>query len=135
MIYADSGIIMRWVEGASPVRDPIELRWRQLPQADRVFVASRLARLECRCKPLQNHRDDLLRLYEIFFASKEVEMREIDAVVVEKATELRTPNLGLKTPDAIHVATAILAGAAEFWTTDAHLAKCPGLAVEVFKAA
>ena len=82
MIYADSGIIMRWVEGASQVRDPIELRWRQLPQADRVFVTSRMARLECRCKPLQDHQDDLLHLYEIFFASKEVDIREVDAVVV-----------------------------------------------------
>jgi predicted nucleic acid-binding protein len=133
MIYADSGIIMRWVEGASQVRDPIELSWRQLPMADRLFVTSRLARLECRCKPLQDHRDDLLHLYEIFFASKEVDIREVDAAVVEKATELRA-NLGLKTPDAIHVATAMLAGVAAFWTTDSRLAKCPGLAVEVFKA-
>ena len=28
MIYADSGIIMRWVEGGATVREPIELRWR-----------------------------------------------------------------------------------------------------------
>ena len=40
----------------------------------------------------------------------------------------------MKTPDAIHAATAMLVGAASFWTTDARLAKCPGLAVEVFKA-
>ena len=133
MIYADSGIIMRWVEGASRVRDPIDLRWRQLPPADRMFVASRIARLECRCKPFRDHQDDLLRLYEIFFASKEVDIPEIDAAVVEKATELRA-TLRLKTPDAIHAATAMLMGAAEFWTTDANLAKCPGMAVVVFKA-
>jgi hypothetical protein len=54
MIYADSGIIMRWVEGAEQVRGPIEARWRQLPPADRMFVTSRIARLECRCKPLRN---------------------------------------------------------------------------------
>ena len=133
MIYADSGIVMRWVEGASQSRDPIESRWRQLPPADRLFVTSRMARLECRCKPLRDRRDDLLHLYEIFFASREVDIREVDAAVVEKATELRA-NIGLKTPDAIHVATAVLAGSAAFWTTDARLAKCPGLAVEVFKA-
>ena len=133
MIYADSGVIMRWVEGVGQVRDPIELRWRQLPAADRIFVTSRIARLECRCKPLRDYRSDLLHLYEIFFASKEVDIREVDAGVVEKATELRAA-IGLKTPDAIHAATAMLASAAAFWTTDSRLAKCPGLTVEVFKA-
>ena len=133
MIYADSGIIMRWVEGAGQVRDPIDLRWRQLPPGDRVFVTSRIARLECRCKPLRDHQDDLLRLYEVFFASKEVDLREIDVAVVEKATELRRAH-GLKTPNALHAATAMLMSTAEFWTTDVRLAKCPGLVVVVFKA-
>jgi predicted nucleic acid-binding protein len=92
-----------------------------------------MACLECRCKPLRDHQADLLHLYEIFFASKEVDLREVDAAVVEKATELRA-TLGLKTPDAIHIATAMLAGAAAFWTTDARLTKCPGLTIEVFRA-
>jgi predicted nucleic acid-binding protein len=53
--------------------------------------------------------------------------------VVEKATELRA-SCGLKTPDAIHAATATLVGVQSFWTTDADFSKCPGLAVEIFKA-
>ncbi len=57
----------------------------------------------------------------------------IDAAVVEKATELRA-HFGLKTPDAIHAATAMLAGVDLFWTTDTDFAKCQGLKVEVFKA-
>jgi predicted nucleic acid-binding protein len=133
MIYADSGIIMRWVEGIGHVRDAIEIPWRQIPTADRIFITSQIARLECRCKPMRDHEDELLRFYDVFFASKEVELREIDLAVVEKATQLRA-ELGLKTPDAIHVATAMLAGVAEFWTTDMRLSKCPGLIVKVFKA-
>jgi predicted nucleic acid-binding protein len=133
MIYADSGVIMRWVEGTRQVRDQIEMRWRQLPSADRVFLTSRIARLECRCKPLRDHQDKVLGLYETFFASEEVSVREIDAAVVEKATELRAV-AGLKIPDAIHAATASLAGAVAFWTTDAHFLGCPGLTVHVFDA-
>jgi uncharacterized protein len=114
MIYADSGIVMRWVEGISRVRDLIEMRWRQIPQADRVFVTSRISRLECRCKPLRNHQERLLRQYDVFFSGEEVDFREIDAAVVEKATELRA-SFGLKTPDAVHAATAMLVGVDSFW--------------------
>jgi len=131
MIYADSGIIMRWIEGAEEVRAPIQSRWQQLSPEDRVFLTSRLSRLECRCKPLREQQGDLLSLYDAFFAGKEVTVREVDAAVVEKATELRA-TIGLKTPDAIHAATAIVSGVAAFWTTDAAFSKCPELIVEVF---
>jgi|WetSurMetagenome_2_1015567.scaffolds.fasta_scaffold1381852_1 uncharacterized protein len=133
MIYADSGIVIRWVEGVECVRAPIESLWSQLPSDSRIFVASRLTRLECRCKPLRERDDELLRLYDVFFAGKEVDLREIDSAVIEKATAIRA-SLRLKVPDAIHVATAMLASVAEFWTTDQRLSKCPGLAVRVFDA-
>lgn len=134
MIYADSGIIMRWIEGTENIRTPIASRWQQLASADRVFVTSRLSHLECRCKPLRERQADLLRLYDAFFVGKEVVLREIDASVVEKATELRA-TLGLKTPDAIHAATAMLTGTAAFWTTDARFLKCAALTVEIFSSA
>jgi uncharacterized protein len=133
MIYADSGIIMRWVEGDVQVRTPIDVRLQQVPESERIFVTSRIARLECRCKPLRDRRTDVLALYEVFFTGDEVNIREVDAAVVEKATEVRAI-AGLKTPDAIHAATAILAGVKSFWTTDADFSRCPGLPVEVFKA-
>jgi predicted nucleic acid-binding protein len=53
--------------------------------------------------------------------------------VGEKVTAIRA-TVGLKVPDAIHAATAMLAGVAEFWTTDQRFSKCPGLTVEVFRA-
>ena len=133
MIYADTGIIIRLIEGDDPVRSPIERSLQDLEDQDRAIVTSRLARLECRRKPIREENEDLLRLYDAFFDSREVTIVEIDAPVVEKATLLRA-GLRLRTPDAIHAATAILCGASAFWTTDKSFTTCPELTVNVFAA-
>jgi len=133
MIYADTGIIMRLIEGTDRVRIPIESRLHKIDDEDCTIVTSRLSRLECRCRPLRDKQNDLLDLYESFFASREVALKEIDAAVVEKATIVRATQ-GLKTPDAIHAATAILSAASMFWTTDRGFCRCSELTVEVFDA-
>ena len=60
MIYADSGIIMRWVEGHQESVTQSTSGGGKSPQSDRMFVTSRIARLECRCKPLRDQRDDIV---------------------------------------------------------------------------
>ena len=42
--------------------------------------------------------------------------------VFDMATKLRADS-SLKTPDALHLATAILAGCSQFWTNDKKLVK------------
>ncbi len=133
MIYLDSSIVMRLVEGTSAVRSPIEARLAALADAERVLVTSRLSRLECRCKPLREKRQDRLDLYEGFLSSPEISLREIDAAVIDTATSLRA-TIGFKVPDAIHRATGILAGVAEFWTTDNGFLRCNALMTIVFPA-
>jgi predicted nucleic acid-binding protein len=133
MIYVDSSIVMRLVEGIESVRTPIEERLRQLSESERVLVTSRLACLECRRKPLREKQAALLDLYRGFFSSKELTVCEITAAVVDRATIIRAET-NFKTPDAIHAWTAILAGAVEFWTTDADFQRCSDLTLRLFTA-
>ena len=133
MIYADSGILIRLIEGADRLRLPIESRLREIRSRDKTLITSRLSRLECRCKPLREGREYVLSLYDGFFDTEEVLLKEIDAAVIEQATEFRA-GFGLKASDAIHVATAILAGVSEFWTADRDFLRCPELKVELFDA-
>ena len=133
MIYLDSGVIIRLIEGGDAVRVPIEARLRALPASDRPLITSRLSRLECRCKPLREGQLDLLALYEKFFALRTLSVKEIDARVVEQATAIRA-DYGLKPADAIHAATGMLWGVSSCWTTDVGFSRCAGLPVELFPA-
>ena len=117
MIYADANVLIRLLEGTPAVRAPLEARLLPLRGTGRFLATSRLGRLECRCKPLRASDPVLLALDEAFFHGPEIQLLDITAEVVEKATELRA-NLNLKTPDAIHLASAILTKAAAFLTGD-----------------
>lgn len=72
----------------------------------------------------------LLDEYDVFFTAADLRMIDVDDAVIEKATELRA-RLNVKTPDAIHLASAMVAGAAVFLTGDQALARCTDVAVEV----
>ena len=130
MIYADANVLIRLLEGTPAVRAPIEARLLPLRGTGRFLVTSRLSRLECRCKPLRAGDTVLLALYESLLNGPEVQLVDLTADVVEKATELRA-NLNFKTPDALHLASAILVKATAFLTGDRALARCGEVSVEV----
>ena len=131
MIYLDSSIIIRLIEGIDAVRTPIASRLQQIPETDRILITSRLSCLECQCKPIREKRGTLLALYREFFASGAITLYELTVDVVERATIVRAET-GFKTPDALHASTAILAKADRFWTTDANFRKCSDLPLEIF---
>jgi len=70
----------------------------------------------------------LLARYDASFANARVV--EVTAAIVERATELRA-RYGFRSPDAIHLATAIDARVDVFLTGDASLARCTDVTVDV----
>lgn len=130
MIYADANVVIRLLEGDAATREPLERRLQSWRGTGRFLLTSRLTRLECRVKPLRAGDAGLLALYDAFFAGVEVALIEITEPILEKATELRA-RLDFKTPDAIHLASAIVAGADSFLTGDRSLARCPEIPVEI----
>jgi predicted nucleic acid-binding protein len=71
-----------------------------------------------------------LAQFDVFFAGVEIVLVELSAAVVERATQLRA-KYNLKTPDALHYATAVEAGATGFLTGDRALLRCTEVLVEV----
>lgn len=130
LIYLDANVVIRLVEGDAPTRAPLVARLASSLGVPGSLVTSRLSRLECRSKPLRAGDAAVLAHFDVFFAGIELVLLDVTAAVVERATELRA-KYNLKTPDALHCATAAEAGVAAFLTGDRALARCSEVPVEV----
>lgn len=127
-LYLDSNAVIYAVEGEPAFRKPV-LDWiRHIEDLGGSLVTSRLSRLECRSKPLRDGDDHLLASYEQVFESGALGLLEIDADVVERATLLRAQHR-FRTPDAIHVASAILSKVDAVLSGDSELARCTDVRV------
>lgn len=126
MIYLDANVIIRLIEGAPAIKAPIVSR---LTGAS-AFVTSQLSRIECRCQPMRVADRALLKLYDEFFSAAELTLMDIGLQVIDTATDLRATHK-LKTPDAIHIATAITCGATVFLTGDRDLTRISDVPVEL----
>ena len=130
MIYLDANVLIRLLEGTPAARTAVAHRLASTKGVAGSWATSRLSRLECRSKPLAQGDSTVLAVYDQFFSGRETVLLDVSPAVIEKATELRA-TFGFKTPDSIHVASAILARTSVFLTGDKNLARCPDAKVEI----
>ena len=92
-------------------------------------IASTLALIETLVGPLQSGNAALADTYRrALTRAPNLELLPVDAAVAELAATIRALHR-FKTPDAIHLATAVHAGADAFLTNDAQLRAFPGVRV------
>ncbi len=130
-IYLDACCIIYLVEAESPFHEVVVRRLLQ-HQAEPAshLMTSRLSCLECRTRPVRENDLKLLAAYEKLFSAGRMLIIEITAEIVATATTLRA-RYGFKTPDAIHLASAIGERADVFLTADSSLSRCTDISVEV----
>jgi len=132
-VYLDASAIIYFVEAESLFHTAAVQsvgRFRSDPESR--LVTSRLSRLECRVKPAQDSDQELLAKYDAFFKRRRLVSADVTAAVIERATELRSRHR-FKTPDAIHLATAIEEHADLFLTGDDDLKRCTQVKVEILR--
>jgi predicted nucleic acid-binding protein len=130
-LYLDANAIIYSVESSSVLREAVKQHVTQVRASrDGIVVTSALSRLECRTGPMR--RSDLTTLgqFDALFADPELLVFDIDTAVVDRATELRARQ-AFRTPDAIHLATALLLDCDTFLTGDERLKRCEGINVAV----
>ena len=105
--YLDASAIIYLLEGSAAVRARVAalIAAAESDPAGRLLT-SRLARLECRVKPLRGGDAAMLATYDAFFTRARLSNLDVSTSVLDRATELRARH-GFKVPDAIHLASAI----------------------------
>lgn len=81
--------------------------------------------------PIRNGDSILIDAYNLIFASPEMRLLPITHNVLVEAARLRATIHGLRTPDAIHAATALIEGCAMFVTNDVGFRRIPGLPLAI----
>lgn len=108
-LYFDTAPIIYSVE-KHPVYWPImETLWAISIAEEFQLVTSELTILETIVQPVRDGKAELARAYEAFLSGDSISLVPISAEILRAAVELRA-NHNLKTPDAIHAATAITSG-------------------------
>lgn len=125
-VYLDSCIAIYLVEEHAAFSAPVE---RELERFDGIVCHSPLTELECLVQPLRLKRQDLIDKFTGFFAiGLKLDMPD---TVYREAARLRAES-GIRTPDALHLATARYHACTELWTNDDRLAEAAGgLAVNI----
>jgi uncharacterized protein len=126
MIYLDSCIVIYLVEKHPVYYTPLEAHFYQHLREG--FAISPLVVLECLVHPLKHKDVALQNRFERFF-SLVTRLPMEEAVFIEAAAKRAT--FSLKTPDALHLATAEHYSCSGFWTNDDRLKNVSPLAVKV----
>jgi predicted nucleic acid-binding protein len=129
-VYADAQILIYSVE-QHPTYAPLLLPlWQAVQNGALHAISSELSLLETLVRPIKNGDAALIQSYEGFFLQPGLGLQAITPAVLRDAAALRAHHK-LRTPDAIHAATAALASCALVVSNDPALRKDPRLAVQL----
>ena len=128
-LYLDTAIVVYLVEQPVPFGAQACAKIAALQPT--ALTVSELVRLEVLVVPRRNN--DLAREQEFhdFFRQNALPLRPLDRAVMDTAINLRAKYRTLKTPDAIHLATAIEAQCDLFVSNDAKLRQVSEIPVEI----
>ncbi len=126
-LYLDTAPIIYLVEQVPLYADAVD---RRVSSDGVIQIVSDLTRLECRVKPVRDQNDSLLQDYDDYFNEIVTEIVPLSGVVIDRATDIRA-HYGFKTPDATHLAAAVVSGCDAFFTNDQRLHRFSDMVVEV----
>lgn len=128
LVYVDANVVIYSVEQHAIYGPLLQPLWQAAKSKSLEVVSSELLLTETLVGPLRRSDAVLLRDYETALLGTDFRMLPITQLVLREAAQLRATTR-LRTPDALHAATALLAGCKLFITNDAGFRSVAGLSL------
>ncbi|MFM2061178.1 MAG: hypothetical protein RLZZ507_848 [Cyanobacteriota bacterium] len=128
VIYIDTSIVIYTIESNFDYYSLLQPLWLKYQQGEIEIVSSELILMEVLILPMRNNNTTLIEAYEQLLLSEEMQLIPISQIVLKQAANLRAKT-NLKTPDAIHAATALSINCTQFITNDKGFRNVPNLPV------
>ena len=130
IIYLNANFVIYFIEMIPVWAPKVTAHLTALLAAGDQLAVSDLTRLECQVGPLMSGNTVLLSKFTTFFQSPDVRVLPLTAAVCDRAAALRA-KYRFKTPDALHLAAAVVHGCDRFLTNDVKLTGCTEITVEL----
>ncbi|MBW4694438.1 MAG: PIN domain-containing protein [Lyngbya sp. HA4199-MV5] len=130
LVYIDTAPVIYSVEKFPDYFPLLEPLWIRLKVGTLKMISSELTLMEALVLPLKNRNSNLVQAYERLLLASEIQAIPVTQAVLKEAAYLRA-STSLRTPDAIHAATAMSEKCSVFLTNDIDFRKVPNLPVIV----
>jgi predicted nucleic acid-binding protein len=126
LVYVDANTLIYTVEKHPAYGPLLQPLWLAAQAKTIEVVSSDLALMETLVLPLKNGDKTLEQAYERALLGTELRLLPLTHAILREAARLRATTR-IKTPDALHAATALNAGCVLFVTNDAGFRSVAGL--------
>ncbi len=131
LIAIDTDVLIYFYEDRKRLGDSAEKILRAIETGEVHGLFSSVGITELLTLPLREGRQDIVDYYrDDLYNFPHLRIVTVDAVIAEEAAKLRAM-YNLKTPDALHLATAIITGAELFVTNDKALKRVKEIKIQL----
>ncbi|VEP14152.1 Ribonuclease VapC [Hyella patelloides LEGE 07179] len=116
-VYIDTVVAIYSVEWNAEYFELLQPLWLKFQSEEIELISSELILMETLVLPVKNEDSLLINAYEELLLSEPMQLIPIDQSILRRAANLRATN-SIKTPDAIHAATAMSVNCDLFITND-----------------
>ncbi|MDB9512613.1 PIN domain-containing protein [Kamptonema animale CS-326] len=125
-IYVDTSVLIYSLEGNLDYISLLQPLWLKFQAGEIEIVSSELILMEVLVAPFKRAENFLVNAYEQLLFSTRMRLIPISQSVLRNAAQMRASS-NLKTPDALHAATALSINCSVFLTNDKGFRNVPNL--------